>query len=98
MTGRTHARTVGTDQTRAMLMYYQDSAGHINDRYPLTDTDDQLDARAGGFHNSIGSAGTWHKNAGCIGTRCGSGLGNCIENRQILNSFSTLAGSDTANY
>src|SRR5258708_1183769 len=98
MTGRTHARTVGANQTRAVLMYNQDSACHIDDRNPLADADDQLDARAGGFHNGIGSAGAGHKNTGCVGSRCGSGLGNCIENGQTFNGFSTLAGSDAANY
>jgi hypothetical protein len=81
-----------------MFVDNQDSTRHIDDRNPLADADDQLNACAGSFHDGVGGTGTRDKNAGSVGTCSGPGFSYRIENRQVFNDFSTLAGSDATNY
>src|SRR5438067_6321638 len=58
-----HTGAVWADQPRAMLTYNDHSAGHINNRYALGDTDDQAYTGVGRLHNCVGGTCRWYKNA-----------------------------------
>src|SRR5436305_154636 len=80
---------VGGDRAGPVYADHQHGARHVDNRKPLADADEQFDAGASCCHKGVGCKRTWNKDARGCRPGSGSGLGNGIEHRQPLDSFSS---------
>src|SRR5579875_447819 len=95
--GRADAGTIGADQARSMFAHEQHGTCHVDDGDTLGDTDNQFNARAGGFHDCVGGTGGRDEDATRIGICSGFGLRDGIEDRHAFDSLLALARGDAAN-
>jgi hypothetical protein len=98
LAGGDDAGAVGTDEAHRFVLEIVLHPHHVHDRNALGDADDQGHFGVGRFHDGVGGKGRGHENHAGVGAGNFDGIGDRIENGNIVHLLAALSGGHAGNH